>query len=97
MVEEFDNSGYLRAAQEKLDAAVEEFIRDTGWNSSGVLTSWIIVGHQMNYDEDGDEIGAYPIVFKNGVQAHHINVGLLGVGLKILEGDRYQRMFETEE
>lgn len=86
----------IKAATKKLDKAIETFMEDTGWNKHGILASWILAGHQVSFDDGGDELGTYPIWFKGGSQPHHINIGLLNTALDALKEDRMRRLSDNE-
>jgi hypothetical protein len=75
----------MSAAQVKLDAAVEEFLRETEWNEAGVLTGWVLVGAQMGVDSVGDGTSVYPVIYMGGQQAPHVTIGLLSMGLRATE------------
>jgi hypothetical protein len=69
--------------QDKLDEAVKEVL---GMISPGVVTAWVLVAHQANYDENGDGVSSYPIVLMNGSQADHVIRGLLEVAQDHVRG-----------
>lgn len=71
----------IKEAHKKLDAAIENFIQECEWGKAGVLTSWVIVGHQVAYDNDGDLVDTYPIWYRGAQQSHHVNLGLLNAGI----------------
>lgn len=76
----------LAAAQRKLDAAVEEYLTATGWSKSGVLTAWVLVGHQHGVGDDGDITTCVPIVYMNGTQPDHVALGLLQIAADTIRG-----------
>lgn len=84
-------------ATKKLQAAIDFFIEEVGWNRSGVLTSWVMVGHQTKW-EGGDLIDTYPIWFKDGQQSKHISLGLLSTALDQLDDpDGYERLDDASD
>jgi hypothetical protein len=83
--------------QAELDEAVDAFIRDTGWNEAGALTSWVLVGHQMRFDVDGEIISTYPMVYKGGSLPDHVAMGLIEVLRAQTEIDRTIRWMKTDD
>jgi len=84
-------------ATKKLQEAIDAFIAETGWNEAGVLTSWIMVGHQSRWEGE-DLIDTYPIWFKDGQQSRHINVGLLSTALdQVDDPDGYERIDDEDD
>jgi hypothetical protein len=84
-------------ATEKLQTAIDSFIEETGWNEAGVLTSWIMVGHQAKW-EGTELVDTYPIWFKGGQQSKHINLGLLNTALdQIDDPDGYERLDDQDD
>lgn len=80
----------IKAAQSKLDAAVEEFVQAMKWSQSEglgglVLTSWVLCGHQMGWSDDGESRSAYITIYKEGDQPDHVIDGLLRLTLARIE------------
>ena len=86
-----------RQAQHALDEAVDTFMRESGWAESGVLTAWVLVGHQAGFD-DGEETVTYPIVYSRGAVPDHVALGLLDIARDAIHGcSRYRRTGEEPE
>jgi hypothetical protein len=83
--------------QEKLDKSVEDYLRDVGWADSGVLTSWVLITHQYNIDNEGDSVSTYSSIVKGGDQAEHVTLGLLHTGERIVENVNRQERYLTED
>lgn len=62
--------------QTRLDDAVEEVIAEIG---PGIITGWVLVAHQANYDDEGYGVSSYPIVLMNGSLPDHVIRGLLEI------------------
>ena len=75
-----------KAAQRKLDDAVEQFFRDMGWAPETLLTSWILVGFQTGFDDGGNQTSGYAVVHMGGGQPDHVAIGLLECGKDMLRG-----------
>jgi hypothetical protein len=74
-----DEEVNLEKAQAELDAAIDKFMVTSGFADAGVLTAYMLVCHQTKWDEDGDAVDTYPLIYKGGLQSRHINIGLLEV------------------
>jgi hypothetical protein len=84
-------------ATKKLQSAIDAFIEETGWNDAGVLTSWVMVGHQARWEGE-DLIDTYPIWFKDAQQSRHITAGLLSTALdQIDDPDGYRRLDDEDD
>lgn len=75
--EDNDKKAQDEKAQKELDESVEKFLRDTGWNSGGVLVSYVLIMHSASYDTEGFETSQYGTVLKGGSQPEHVVLGLL--------------------
>ena len=76
-----------RAAQEALQAALEAHNR--AWTppgeDPGLLVDWIVVGQTTRFDDDGDRVSAYDLIFAGGQMDEHRAVGLLDYGAYLLK------------
>jgi hypothetical protein len=76
----------MSSAQEKLDAAIAEFLNSEEWLRSargdrapGVLTDYVLItAESILDDKDGDRT-SYGRVYKGGYQPYHITLGMLDV------------------
>lgn len=79
-----------KCIQQAIDEAVETFIRESGWNESGALTAWVLIGHQVSFDDSGDTVDTYPTIIKGGSQPDHIVIGLLQMFISQMEVEMYR-------
>lgn len=91
-----------RAAQAKLDEAVETYIREMGWNGTEdmglVTTAWVMVAHQTGWDVTDTSHSGYLLIYKGGSQPDHVARGLFGQGLDIVRHiGRYEREGDGDE
>jgi hypothetical protein len=66
-----------RDADEALTAAIEQVLRAYGegaWN--GVLTEYIVITSQQNFDDDGEGLTAVGSIFRDGEVPLHRALGL---------------------
>jgi hypothetical protein len=82
--------------QDKLDKAIEDYIRDVGWADSGVITSWVLISHQHNIDPEGISVSTYSSIIKGGDQAEHVTLGLIRTGERIIETVNRQERYLTD-
>lgn len=88
----------IKAIQQRFDNAVDEFFKAMGWGEDMVTTSWGLVGHQTKFDETGDTVSSYPIVYARGQQPDHILIGLFTMGVDIVRGiNRYYQRDDDSE
>lgn len=77
---------WTKEAQAKLDQAVQDFIKESGWDRGLILTSYVLVGHQHGYEDDGELRSGYPIIYMSGELPLHSILGLLKVGMDTARG-----------
>lgn len=72
----------MGAAQDKLDAAVQEFLETTDdWGpKGGVLTDYVILTAESLLGEDGDRT-VYGRIYKGNYQPYHVTLGLIDVAM----------------
>jgi hypothetical protein len=76
-----------RATQDALQAALEAHNR--AWSPAGadpgLLVDWVVVTQTTRFDDDGDRISAYGLIFAGGQMDEHRAVGLLDYGSHLLK------------
>lgn len=97
-----DKEDRIKAAQSKLDEAVEEFILANGWTHTPtgeplMLTSWVMVAHQHAWDGKGEPYSSHPVVYMGGSQPDHVALGLLQIGTDTIRGIGYWVREEEDE
>ena len=73
-----------KAGQEALTEAIQKIIQAYGWEDCGVLGDYIIITAQIKFNDDGDPVTEYNLLFRDGASQPHIAIGLLQSGLSIL-------------
>lgn len=77
-----------QAAERVLRKAIEDHIEAHGWNKDLLLTSYMVICAQTGYDDDGDLISAYPVMYMDGLQPDHTVLGLLETARRIIDDNR---------
>ena len=80
-----------RQAHEELDTAIKKVLelqercpehQDEPWP---LLVDWLVVVEGVTYDEAGDSLGWHNILFRGGQCRRTVALGLLDVGLELME------------
>ena len=84
-----------KAAQKRLDEAVEDWIRANKY--TGLCTGWILSGHMMDSDGE-DDLSSYVIAYMHGSIPDHVARGLLSGAADIIRGvGRWSNTSENED
>jgi hypothetical protein len=73
-----------KAAQEKLEEAVQQHVAAYRGDDDGVIADWILVTSTSGYDADGDGTSGYYMAYQGGEMSEHRAVGLLEWGKHML-------------
>lgn len=87
----------VEAARKKLEAAVDAYFEESGWNDAGVLTSWMFIGHQLSYDDSGGMEDTYAMMYKGGQASEHVALGLLGSAKRKIDSTPWVRREGDED
>lgn len=87
-----------KAAQAKLDEAVQTFLRDSGIGREDMVTTgWVLVAHQAGWQDD-EPISHHPILYMDGSLPDHIALGMLQIGADTVRGvGRWRRVEDEDE
>lgn len=81
------DSEAMKAAQRKLDQAVETFMRESGIGVEGkVMTAWALVAHHHGFGDTGDEESFHGIAYMNGSLPDHVALGLFQIAADTVRG-----------
>ena len=75
----------LKAAYQRLEAAIEDVLRLEG--SDGVLTEWVLVASRQRYDHEGASTQVATVVPIGGGVPYHRLMGLLDYALTRARAD----------
>lgn len=76
-----------KAANDRLHEAVVDMIGTVGNGmEDGLVTDWVIVAAQEKFDDEGDRVTSYNMVYRDGSLPTHITTGLLRCGLDLISG-----------
>lgn len=76
-----------KAASEKLGQAIVDLVSLLGDGlQAGVVTDWIVVAAQDKFDNDGDRVTSYNVLYRDGSLPDHIARGLMHSALDLVSG-----------
>lgn len=72
--------------QENLDAAIQRYTKDSGMDGAGIISQYVLVLHQVRYDEDGSLSESVNYTFLGGECPTPSAIGIMQIATDILRG-----------
>lgn len=75
-------------AHEELDAAMKKVLALQGIKGDypePLLVDWIVVCEGVHYDDAGDSLGYYNLIFRGGQCRRSVALGLLDIGVELMD------------